>query len=104
MDPTLAARVVAWLTRQVDRARVVLTSAVTIITLITFGLTAVVIPAASEAYGADSTWVQYLVQAAAVLTGIVEIIRRVTPVAKAQRGVLPRTVIDTTSREAPSSA
>lgn len=89
MDPTLAARVVAFLNGLIDRARVILTSAVTIITLITLGLTAVVIPAASEAYGAESTVVQYLVQGVAVLSGLVAAIRRVTPVDKDKRGLLP---------------
>lgn len=75
----------------IDRARVVLTSVVTIATAVGIALTTVVIPAAADAYGADSTVVEVLAQAGVVLASIVTIIRRVTPVPADQRGLLPPT-------------
>lgn len=74
----------------IDRARVVLTAAVTYIMLATGIITtaaATLVPALPEPYGS-----QVAAGAAAVvtfLTGVVAIIRRVTPVEREERGVLP---------------
>ena len=72
----------------IDRARVILTSVVTIIGAVTVALSTIVIPAAASAYGVDSGVVVVLGQVVVLLTGAAAVIRRVTPVAKEQRGLL----------------
>ncbi len=72
-----------------DRARVVLTSVVTIATAVAVALTTIVIPAAADAYGAESDIVTGLAQAVVLLGSIVTVIRRVTPVPADERGLLP---------------
>jgi hypothetical protein len=74
----------------IDRARVVLTAAVTWITLATTvltGVAAAVVPNLPDPWGSQvAGWVA---AAVAFLTGVVNIIRRVTPVPREERGVLP---------------
>lgn len=68
----------------IDKARVVLTSAVTYITALTvllqFVLTQDVVADIPNA-------AQYITQAIAFLGGVVAVIRRVTPVSRAERGL-----------------
>lgn len=73
-----------------DRARVILTSVITIATAIALALTTIVIPAAADAYGTESSVVVWLGQAVVALTIVVSVIRRVTPVPKPERGLLPK--------------
>ncbi len=80
--------------RALTRARVVLTSAVTIITGVAALIATVVVPELTDLYGADHRAVVIAGQVATAATALVAIIRRVTPVPLEQRGLLPTAQAD----------
>jgi len=79
------------LARQVDtlraRAKVIATSVVTVAAVIASALQVVIVDL-SDTWPDGSRWAA---QAAAVLFAVIAVIRRVTPVGAAERGVLPKT-------------
>lgn len=72
----------------VDRIKVVLNSIVTRIGVAT-AVAAIVIPELVAAVGPDNSAVIWLTRGVAVLVGLVEVIRRVTPVLDIAVGLLP---------------
>ena len=78
----------------IDRAAVVLSSAVTYITALTMGLTVAAgeISEAGPEGGEDV--VAWTVRGVAWLTAAISIIRRVTPVPEVERGILPPERLD----------
>ena len=74
-----------------DRARVVLTSAVTRITALAALVAAVAPQVVDQLPGAwQGTATQIVAQGLAVAAAVVTIIRRVTPVPEPERGLLPK--------------
>ena len=70
----------------IDKARVILSSAVTYITALTVVLQFVL---TQEVVADIPNAAQYITQAIAFLGGVVLVIRRVTPVPSEERGLLP---------------
>lgn len=78
------------MTDLIARARVVLRAAPTWLTAVSVVLTAAAHEISTVAPSGSEDVVRWLLTAAAWLASAVSIIRRVTPVAAGERGVLPR--------------